>query len=462
MSTPSVLNTPSQLWRDTHEDARLWHPLEDGGVQCRLSPRGCRLREGQHGFCGVRRNVGGRLRTLNYGKSTRATQEFVETEALYHFAPGAPILSMGNVGCMMSCDYCHNWQTSQARHVRDADVHTYTPEQVVELCLERRIPIISWTYNDPVVWHEFVMDTSRLAHRHGLLTLYKSAFYISTEAARELTEVIDVFSLSLKSMDPAFYRRLTKGTLPPVLEATEVVARSGRHLEISNLLVTDANDGADDARKVADWVLEHGGPEMPLHYVRFHPDYKYQGVPRTPIDRLERAREIALARGLRYVYLGNVFDHPGTHTYCPGCGTRVVARLGMTTRVESLRPDGRCAACDRPLPFRALDVTFRDDAGVEDGPLLGDLSEQTHLWEGDVLSLHVEARNRGSLPARLRVERIGGATGAHTVPLPPDRGHRFVVSRASVEERGVRVSIEAGLDVHLLPLLDRAHFPAAG
>jgi pyruvate formate lyase activating enzyme len=417
------------------------------------------MREGQHGFCGVRQNIGGRLRTLNYGKSTHATQEFVETEALYHFAPGARILSLGNVGCMMNCDYCHNWRTSQAKFVRDGDLHEYTPERVVEICLERKIPIISWTYNDPVVWHEFVMDTSRLAHKHGLLTLYKSAFYISVEAARELTEVIDVFSLSLKSMDPEFYRRLTKGTLPPVLDAIEVVKRSGRHLELSNLLVTDANDGADDARKVADWVFEHCGPETPLHYVRFHPDYKYLGVERTPIERLDRARAIGLARGLKYVYLGNVFDNPGTHSYCPGCNARVVARNGMNTRLEALRADGSCAVCGQPKMFSALDVTFRAALPAAAPLLEGPVGEQSHAWHGAVLSMHVEARNGAGTARHVRVERSGGALAPEVVRIAPGGSHRFVVSRSSIDEQGVRVLSEVGLETRLFPLLDRAHFP---
>jgi len=455
------MSADPQTWRETHREARLWHSLGDNRVQCRLSPRGCRMREGQHGFCGVRKNIGGQVRTLNYGKSTHATQEFVETEALHHFAPGAQILSMGNVGCMMACDYCHNWRTSQAKHVRDRDVHEYTPEDVIDICLERQIPIISWTYNDPVVWHEFVTDTSRLAQQHGILTLYKSAFYISPEAVRELTEIIDVFSLSLKSMDPDFYRRLTKGTLEPVLEAIDLVARSGRHLEISNLLVTDANDGEEDARRVADWVLEHCGPDLPLHYVRFHPDYKYLGVTRTPIDRLERAREIGRDRGLKYVYLGNVFNHPGTHTYCPSCGTRAIARMGMNTQIESLRPDGRCGACGYAMPFSALDVTFRAVAPAVDAALEDPVAEQSHTWDGSILSLHVEARNVANVPRRLRVERRGGGKAPEVVPIAPARSHRFVVSRSSVEEQGVCVRNEVGLEVRLLHLLDRAHFPAA-
>jgi pyruvate formate lyase activating enzyme len=450
----------SEAWRTSHHEARLWEAQDDGAVRCHLSPRRCHIREGQRGFCGVRQNVGGRLRTLNYGKSTQATQEFVETEALHHFAPGARILSMGNVGCMMACDYCHNWRTSQARHVRDRDVHEYTPQDVVDLCLERGIPILSWTYNDPVVWHEFVLDTSRLARRHGILTLYKSAFYISPEAVAELLDVIDVFSLSLKSMDPAFYSRLTKGTLPPVLEAIELVARSGRHLEISNLLVTDANDGEEDARKVADWVHEHCGPQTPLHYVRFHPDYKYLHVGRTPIDRLERARAVGRERGLPYVYLGNVFDHPGTHTDCPGCGIRLVSRTGMNTKIEALGPDSRCTRCGFAVPFRALDVSFRAAREGAEAPLAGRLDDQSHTWEGDVVSLHVEARNVSAEKRRLQVQRVGGGGAIEFVSLEPGQSHRFVVSRASRDEEAVRVLSEAGLDTRLYQLLDRAHFPA--
>ncbi len=452
----------SEAWRESHREARLWDASDDGSVVCRLSPRGCRMREGQHGFCGVRKNVNGRLRTLNYGKSTHATQEFVETEALFHYAPGARILSLGNVGCMMSCDYCHNWRTSQAKHVRDGDLHVYTPEDVVAICLERGIPIISWTYNDPVVWHEFVVDTSRLAHEHGLLTLYKSAFFISAEAARELVEVIDVFSLSLKSMDPEFYRRLTKGTLQPVLDAIDVVKRSGRHLEISNLLVTDANDGEADARLVADWVHDHCGPETPLHYVRFHPDYRYLHVPRTPIERLTRAREIGRERGMKYVYVGNVFDHPGTHSYCSACGARVIARTGMNTRIESLRPDGRCGTCGSHMMFSALDVTFASRNGGSVPALGDDVSEQAHVWEGAVLSVHVESRNPTGAIRHVHVERRGGSGAAEVVRIAPGGSHRFVVSRSGADERELCVRSEAGLETRVFPLLDRAHFPVQG
>lgn len=203
-------------WENIPRPARLAEHL-DGAVRCHLSPRNCTMRPGQAGFCGVRQNLDGRLVTLNYGRATHVTQESIETEAVFHYAPGAPILSLGNVGCMMNCDYCHNWKTSQARLISNGDVHYYTPEHVVQMALERNIPVISWTYNDPVVWHEFVLDTSRLAQQNGIRTLFKSAFFISLEGARELCDVIDIFSVSIKSMDPVWYRKITKGWLEPVL-----------------------------------------------------------------------------------------------------------------------------------------------------------------------------------------------------------------------------------------------------
>jgi len=198
-------------WEASAHPALLSETFVDGTVRCHLSPRHCTIKPGQAGFCGVRQNVNGRLVTLNYGRATHVTQESIETEAVFHYAPGAPILSLGNVGCMMNCDYCHNWKTSQARLIDSGDVHQYTPERVVEIALERGIPVISWTYNDPVVWHEFVMDTSRLARRHGIRTLFKSAFFISPEGAKELCDVIDIFSVSIKSMDDKWYRKITKG-----------------------------------------------------------------------------------------------------------------------------------------------------------------------------------------------------------------------------------------------------------
>lgn len=452
-------------WRDTHAPARYWSARDGGMVQCHLSPRGCTLREGQHGFCGVRVNLGGELRSLNYGKSTRATQEFVETEAIYHYAPGARILSMGNLGCMMSCDYCHNWQTSQARHVRDRDVHHYTPGDVVERARALGVSILSWTYNDPVVWQEFVVDTARLARAAGILNLYKSAFYIQEEATRELCEHMDIFSLSLKSMDAEFYRKLTKGTLAPVLKAIEVVVASGRHLELSNLMVTGANDNEKDAELVARWVLDHCPDTTPLHFVRFHPDYKYTGVTRTPIDRLERAHALARGLGVKHVYVGNVAEHAGAHSYCSGCGQRVVTRYGMAVSLEGLSAEGRCTACGSAQPFRGLAVTARDRAAraVPAADLAavrlhaaGQASVR-HAWPEEILSAHVEADNASDQVVHVGWLREGAGDQVEAVAIPPRTTHRFVVARSGPAETAFRIGGPAAIRV--FDLLDRAHFP---
>jgi pyruvate formate lyase activating enzyme len=442
-------DTQQHQWqRDTHP-ARLWTPQDDGAVVCHLSPRNCRIKDGSSGFCRVRVNRGGALYTLNYGKSVAMTEENIETEAVFNFAPGARILSMGNIGCMMNCDYCHNWQTSQAVYVGDDVVRTYTPEQVVTECLTRGIDIISWTYNDPVVWQEFVLDTATLAREHGIFNLYKSAFYIDSPAIDELIDVIDIFSLSLKSMDPVFYKRVTKGRLEPVLAGIEQVYRSGRHLELSMLLVTDANDAVGEPEKAARWMLDHLDVDVPLHYVRFHPDYKYVHVPRTPIDRLLRARDAALDMGLRYVYLGNVYGQDGANTYCPGCGTLLIERVGLRATLGPLSADSRCSAC-------GYQTTIREPmAAVKNYPSGGAIDTSDHekapfTWHGDINAVHVQVDNHG-----------GASDGQplRVIPLEAGAEFRFMVSRTEVDQTGITICHSPSTGVRFFEVFDRAHFP---
>ena len=453
-------------WRASHHPARLWSPRPDGKVQCHLSPRNCIIGEGQAGFCRVRQNVGGELISLNYGRAIQVTEESIETEAVFHYAPGASILSLGNVGCMMNCDYCHNWKTSQARYLDAKDVHEYTPEEVVRIATERSIPVLSWTYNDPVVWHEFVLDTGRLAREHGLKNLFKSAFFISLEGAEELCEVIDIFSVSIKTMDEAWYRRITKGWLPPVLEATKYVFGQGKHVEISNLMVTDANDSEEDARRVADWVLTNLSDEVPIHFVRFHPDYKYTHVDRTPIERLTRARAAVLTMGVKYCYVGNVYGHEGANTYCPSCGHLLIERYGLNTWVRDLTAGGRCGRCDARQPFA---LPFPLSAGAEreadrfEGLIPRDLEERRLDWRGDVQACHVEITNRDPAPSTVYYWRLGpgrdGGTGPFGTPIGGGASHRFIVSKAAPDELGIRLQYPSSVQLRLYEVFDRAHFP---
>lgn len=448
-------------WRSTFHPARFGTVLDDGRVRCGLCPRHCTMRPGQFGFCGVRGNHEGRLVSYNYGKSVHATEELIETEAVYHYAPGLRILSMGNVGCMMNCAYCHNWKTSQAKQVADADVFRYTPQEVVDRALRHGIRMLSWTYNDPVVWHEFVVETAALARRHGLLNLYKSAFYISEQAIDELIPLMDIFSLSLKSMDPAYYRKLTKGELAPVLAGIKQVHRSGRHLEVSNLMITDTSDDEDSARAVARFVLDELDAAVPLHFVRFHPDYQMTDTVRTPIPRLERARAIALDMGVQHVYLGNVYDHDATHTACRSCGARLVERYGMVARRIGLT-GSRCVRCGCESGLRALDVhDFRTSATPFAGGETGSADSYRttdHRWQGDLRSLHVQVRNDAAVVRHVRHRPLGGAPWA-VVVLQPGESHRFILAKSAPEEAGVEVAVESGIISSLHDVFDRAHFP---
>ncbi|HWN43544.1 MAG TPA: AmmeMemoRadiSam system radical SAM enzyme [Thermoanaerobaculia bacterium] len=460
---PHDAKTYKPNWEASHHPARLEEDLGGGVVRCHLSPRQCKMTPGKAGFCGVRMNVDGRLVTLNYGRATHITQESIETEAVFHYAPGAPILSLGNVGCMMNCDYCHNWKTSQARLVSSKDVRQYTPEQVVDIALQRNIPVISWTYNDPVVWHEFVLDTSRLARQHGLRNLFKSAFYISLEGAAELCEVIDIFSVSIKSMDPDWYRRITKGSLEPVLEATKFVFDQGKHVEVSMLLVTDANDKVEDTRRLADWVLTNLSDTVPIHYVRFHPDYKYTHVGRTPIERLVAAREAALEMGVKYCYLGNVYDSDAVHTYCTGCGSRLIERYGLNAHMVGLDDEGRCLQCREPLIFKPLDFmrpALMTDLGRD--LAMGGRQRREFLWHGDIRSLHVEAQNNAEAAGPIFCRRLNpdpGHGSPQEVRVGRNESYRFILSKSHPDETGVEIFSPAGFEVKLFEVYDRAHYP---
>jgi pyruvate formate lyase activating enzyme len=444
--------TPS-LQQDLHP-ARMWQALPNGRVQCHLSPRKCRIPVGGLGFCGVRYNQDGRLMTVNYGKSVPVTEERIESEAVYHYAPGARILSLGNIGCMLKCDFCQNWQTSQARLVRDQDVARYTPEQVIDYALRHDIGILSWTYNDPVVWHEFVMDTARLGRQAGLKNLYKSAFAIGPEAIDELLEVMDIFSISLKSMDAAYYRKFTRGEMQPVLDGILQVFRArqggqGPHLELSNLCLTGRNDNLTEARRVCDWMLDKLDDCVPLHYVRFHPDYLYTHVERTSVEFLEAARWQALDAGLKYVYIGNTSGTASVDTYCPSCGHTAIRRSGGT--LEQTHDHGRCGRCGYQIPIFDLPPAAHSAASA-DGRTVRSM---THVFRGAIGAAHVEQATE----ARIRyvfLDEAGTELGSGQSSCL-----RFLVSRPGPRAAAVRIDLETDTEIRIMEVFDRAHFPTA-
>jgi pyruvate formate lyase activating enzyme len=447
------LHTLTPALQQSLQPARLWQATANGRVQCHLSPRHCNIPEGGLGFCGVRYNQGGRLMTLNYGKSVPITEERIESEAVYHYAPGARILSLGNIGCMLKCDFCQNWQTSQARLVQERDIVRYTPEQIVDYAVRHGIGILSWTYNDPVVWHEFVMDTARLARQAGLKNLYKSAFSIGPEAIDELLEVIDIFSISLKSLDPIYYRKFTRGEMQPVLDGIRRVYRarsggSGPHLEISNLCLTGRNDQLDDTRRVCDWLLDQLDDQIPLHYVRFHPDYLYTHVERTSVAFLEAARRQALDAGVKFVYLGNTSGTESVDTVCPHCQRTVIRRSGEALE---LHLDGtHCGHCEHELPIVIPPQVDRTAAAPDQIA-----RSLTHIFRGQIGAAHIEQATE--TPVRyVFLDAAGAEIGSGVSACL-----RFLVSRPSARAVALRIDLAAASEVRVLEVFDRAHFPTA-
>jgi pyruvate formate lyase activating enzyme len=292
-------------------------------------------------------NVRGELRSLVYGRPIAEHLDPIEKKPFFHFLPGVEALSLGTAGCPLRCRFCQNWEISQARP-EDHAGEFRAPEQVVERARRRGAPVVAFTYNEPTVFTEYLTDIARAARRQGLRSVLVSCGFMTEAPLAEMIEVLDAIKIDLKGFSPEFYREVSGAELEPVLRSIRQIARAGRHLEIVNLVVPTLNDADDRLRELAKWVAGEAGPDVPLHFTRFHPDYQLLNLPPTPVATLERARDLARAHGLRYVYIGNVPGHAGNHTYCPRCGEIVVERAGFFTTALRLH-DGACAACGQKI-----------------------------------------------------------------------------------------------------------------
>ncbi len=323
------------------EEAAWWE--KDGErVHCLLCPQDCRIAEGRAGICGVRENVQGTLRTVNYAQVTSAALDPIEKKPLYHFHPGSWVLSLGTFGCNLSCRFCQNYTISQGRPA----AQTMSPEQAVRAAEDARSRGnigIAYTYSEPIVWYEYVRDTAKLARAAGLKNILVTNGLIREDPLEELLPLIDAMNVDIKAMDDAFYRTLCGARSGEAARRTVELAWGRCSVEITNLLVTDENDDAEQVRELADWAAGVS-PDLPLHLSAYHPMYKMTAPP-TPLDRIERAAEIARAR-LNYVYVGNVMVDGGGDTVCPGCGEVVVRRGGFSAD-SRLTGEGACPGCGR-------------------------------------------------------------------------------------------------------------------
>ncbi|HEY1266321.1 MAG TPA: AmmeMemoRadiSam system radical SAM enzyme [Candidatus Binatia bacterium] len=333
-------------------EALWWQSEPDGRILCTLCPRYCRIGEDQAGFCYIRRNVGGKLYSLGYGQPTGFAIDPVEKKPLNHFLPGTGILSFGTAGCNLGCRFCQNWSISKAR-LDEAGSVAAAPAEIVELALRRKVPSIAFTYNDPVIWGEFAIDVSRLARERGLKSVMVTAGYITPEARGEVYRYIDAANVDLKAFTERFYHKLTFAHLEPVLETLRWLKHeTDIWFEITNLMIPGENDEPEETKKLCAWVLENLGAEVPLHFTAFHPDFKMTDKPRTPASTLKRARAIALSLGVKYCYVGNVFDDEGQTTYCPECGAPVIRRSWH--EILDYKLVGERCACGAKIPGRFL------------------------------------------------------------------------------------------------------------
>ncbi|WP_432833376.1 AmmeMemoRadiSam system radical SAM enzyme [Dactylosporangium sp. CA-092794] len=326
-----------------------WHRLDDGRVQCDVCPRACRLHEGQRGFCFVRQREGDAIVLTTYGRSSGFCVDPIEKKPLNHFLPGTPVLSFGTAGCNLGCRFCQNWDISKSREI-DTLGSAAGPEQLAAAAQRLGCRSIAFTYNDPVIFMEYAMDVADACRERGIKAVAVSAGYMNPAPREEFYRHMDAANIDLKAFSELFYSKITFAKLDAVLDTLEYLRGTDVWFEVTTLLIPGHNDGDDELRRQCDWFAEHLGPDVPLHFSAFHPDFKMRDVPATPPQTLRRARQIALEAGLRYVYTGNVHDPDGQTTRCPGCGGAVVVRDWYDLVSYQLTGDGHCTACGQALP----------------------------------------------------------------------------------------------------------------
>jgi pyruvate formate lyase activating enzyme len=324
---------------------RYWHGLADGRIQCDVCPRFCKLHEGQGGMCFVRARENDQIVLTTYGRSSGFCVDPIEKKPLNHFLPGSPVLSFGTAGCNLACRFCQNWDISKSRETnRLADIAS--PEKIARAAEKLGCRSVAFTYNDPTIFLEYAIDVAQACHELGINTVAVTAGYICPEPRAEFYRFIDAANVDLKAFTERFYHQICAGHLQPVLDTLLYLKhQTNVWLELTTLLIPGENDSDSELEELTQWVVEHLGPDVPLHFSAFHPDYKMLDVPPTPAATLKRARQIALKNGLRYAYTGNIHDEEGGSTYCHQCDQKLIGRDWYVLSDWNVTDDGRCKFC---------------------------------------------------------------------------------------------------------------------
>jgi pyruvate formate lyase activating enzyme len=329
-------------------EALFYEKLEGGRVKCSLCPWQCTVPDGRRGLCGVRENQGGVYRSLVYGRVCAAHVDPIEKKPLFHFLPGTRAFSIATAGCNVECQFCQNWDISQALPEK-LPSRELPPAQVVAAAQASDSKTIAFTYSEPTIFYEFMLDTCRAAKEAGVRTVSISNGFIRREPMERLCEAISGIKIDLKGFTEEFYRKYVRGELKPVLDTISTIHEKGVHVELVTLLVPGLNDSEEEVRDLSRWVVDNVGPDVPAHFTRFHPAYKMTNLPRTPKQTVIRAREIAVEEGIRYAYVGNMSGHAYESTYCHSCGRKLIERYGYYCGEPEIE-DGKCPDCGTAVP----------------------------------------------------------------------------------------------------------------
>ncbi len=332
------------------KEAMFWEKLDNNKVQCLLCPHRCAISEGKRGICGVRENQHGKLQSLVYGMATSVTPDPIEKKPLYHFYPGTSALSFGTIGCNLKCQHCQNYSISQAKY-DNMRLRKLSAQDVVDLTKKHKCEGVAWTYNEPTIWYEFTYDGSILAKKEGLYTCYVTNGFIEEEPLRKISPYLDAMNIDVKSFSKEFYKNICKAKLDPVKNTCILAKELGILIELTYLVIPSKNDGSEEIRNYCKWVVENLGEATPIHFSRFHPDYKMHDQKPTPMATLKRAYEIAEEEGIKYIYLGNVPHGDYENTYCPECKETLIERIGFSTSRHYAK-DGKCPKCGHAIPLK--------------------------------------------------------------------------------------------------------------
>jgi pyruvate formate lyase activating enzyme len=413
----------------------------DNKVICTLCPKACKLSDSEMGFCKVRKNIGGELYNTNYGLSTCMVIEPIETNGVFNFFPGKKTLSIGSVGCNLNCNFCQAWKYTREFDKRKEHFNYYTPQDIINMAKNLNLNILAWTFNDPISSFEFVKDTAELAKKEGMINLFKSSHFINEKPIKDIMDYIDIFSISIKSINEDFYKKNCGGSLEPVKNIAKLLRENKKYIEVSNLVIPTYNNSDEDFSNFISWVKKELGINTPVHFARFHPDYKLLDVERTPIEDIHRAISIAKKQGMNYVYSGNIFIDKYLNTYCPKCGEMIIERKGE--RISIINNSTNCIKCGEKI-----DIKYEENQ-----------DEIVHKWNPEIWAIHIQIKNSSTEPKILDVHHIFQKQSSliESFKVMPMSITRYTISMIN-EEHMSSVFKKGDLDIKIFENLDRAYY----